>query len=202
MPSSENQKTRGPRISKAPTIDVKANDPVPDPRASTTNEDIARADAEGMAPVPPPRATPPLTAIIARLCSLYRSELAAAQTYDVALCHASLLTYGEVLRQTKHAHEARVAALWRRIRELGGEAPPSSGAWGTFLRLAEDVSATVSPEMALAVLEEEEDTLVRDYVGSLELLDPTSRELVDEGLLPAQTRTQRAVRHLHELAAA
>jgi len=42
-----------------PTIaDVKATDPVPNPRASTTDEDIARADGEGMAPVPPPRAVP------------------------------------------------------------------------------------------------------------------------------------------------
>lgn len=33
-------------------------DPIRDPLASTTNEDIERADGEGMCPVPPPRATP------------------------------------------------------------------------------------------------------------------------------------------------
>ena len=42
----------------ATIVDVKATDPVPNPRASTTEEDIARADGEGMAPVPPPRPVP------------------------------------------------------------------------------------------------------------------------------------------------
>ena len=37
------------------TIDIKANDPVRDPAASTTNEDIARAEGEGMVIAPPPR---------------------------------------------------------------------------------------------------------------------------------------------------
>jgi hypothetical protein len=37
---------------------VAPKDPLPDPRRSTTNEDIERADGEGMAPVPPPRAEP------------------------------------------------------------------------------------------------------------------------------------------------
>ena len=36
------------------TIDIKANDPVRNPAASTTNEDIARAEGEGMVPAPPP----------------------------------------------------------------------------------------------------------------------------------------------------
>ena len=36
------------------TIDVKASDPVRNPNASTTNEDIARAEGEGMVPAPVP----------------------------------------------------------------------------------------------------------------------------------------------------
>jgi len=36
-------------------INIKANDPVRDPAASTTNEDIARAEGEGMLPAPAPR---------------------------------------------------------------------------------------------------------------------------------------------------
>ena len=39
-----------------PQIDMKKHDPVRDPAGSTTDEDIARADGEGMAPVPAPRA--------------------------------------------------------------------------------------------------------------------------------------------------
>ena len=36
------------------TVDIKANDPVRNPAASTTNEDIARAEGEGMIPAPGP----------------------------------------------------------------------------------------------------------------------------------------------------
>lgn len=37
---------------KTPAIDVKWNDPVRHPAASTTTEDIARAEGEGMLPAP------------------------------------------------------------------------------------------------------------------------------------------------------
>jgi hypothetical protein len=39
----------------APKIDVKKLDPVRGPSGSTTDEDISRADNEGMAPVPVPQ---------------------------------------------------------------------------------------------------------------------------------------------------
>lgn len=38
--------------------DIKRRDPVPDPRASTTEEDLARAEGEGMLPASPPPAAP------------------------------------------------------------------------------------------------------------------------------------------------
>ncbi|CAN5716682.1 hypothetical protein BH09MYX1_BH09MYX1_00090 [soil metagenome] len=138
----------------------------------------------------------------AQLAGLYRSELAAVQTYDVALCHASLAKYAEDLRKQKHLHEARVAALLQRLHDVGTPVPASSGAWGTFARLVEEAAASFSPEMALAVLEEEEDTLARDYTGALDVLDPSSKALVADQLLPAQTATHGAVRRMHEIAGA
>ena len=41
--------------SNASIPDIKLHDPVPNPKASTTKEDIARAEGEGMLPAPRPR---------------------------------------------------------------------------------------------------------------------------------------------------
>jgi len=138
---------------------------------------------------------------LAQLSSLYRSELAATQTYTVALYHESLAFYGSVLRRQRRVHEERLAALGERFIDLGEKAPDSSGAWGTFVRLIEDVAAGLTPEMALAVLAEEEETLANDYVGSLELLDTLSSNLVAERLLPGQNVTVRVIRRTHERSA-
>ena len=139
---------------------------------------------------------------VARLASLYRSELAATQTYTSALCHESLAFYAAVLRRQKRAHEERLAALAERFPDLGERPPESAGAWGAFIRLVEDFAASVTPEMALAVLAEEEGMLAADYVGSLEILDPASRAVVIEHLLPGQNVTARVVRRIHEQSAA
>ncbi|CAN5716643.1 hypothetical protein BH09MYX1_BH09MYX1_00080 [soil metagenome] len=56
----KNQESQGLLKRSAPgdveIEDVKSTDPIRSPQASTTNEDIERADGEGMAPVAPPRA--------------------------------------------------------------------------------------------------------------------------------------------------
>ena len=41
--------------SEPPPIDIKHDDPVRDPAASTTEEDISRAEGEGMSPSTTPR---------------------------------------------------------------------------------------------------------------------------------------------------
>ncbi|CAN5160454.1 hypothetical protein BH09MYX1_BH09MYX1_07120 [soil metagenome] len=137
-----------------------------------------------------------------QMASLYRSELAAMETYTRALCHASLVRYTNVLQRQKRVHQERVTALSTRLQDLGAPLPASSGAWGTFVRITEEAAASFSPELALAVLEEEEDTLARDYLGSLEFIDATSRTLVSERLLPAQNVTHHVVRRIHEDSAA
>ncbi|CAN5580515.1 hypothetical protein BH09MYX1_BH09MYX1_63560 [soil metagenome] len=148
-----------------------------------------------------PEANVELANSIEQLSSLYRGELAAVQTYVSALCHASLGRYGDVLRRQKRVHEERVSSLSARLRDLGAKAPASSGAWGTFVRLVEDAAATFSPEMALAVLEEEEDSLAHNYRAAVPMLDDQSRTLVLERLLPAQNVTHYVVRRVHETAA-
>jgi len=45
------------------TVDIKSTDPVRNPAASTTNEDITRAEGEGMFPTPAARAASELVTV-------------------------------------------------------------------------------------------------------------------------------------------
>jgi hypothetical protein len=139
--------------------------------------------------------------IVDRLCSLYRSEFAAANTYALALQHESLHPWGFVLRRQHAVHQERLGVLAERIRSVGAAVPTTSGAWGTFTRIVEDTAASISSELALAVLEEEEDSLELEYERALEVLDSESQLLVSERLLPAQRVTHYVVRRAHESAA-
>lgn len=138
---------------------------------------------------------------LAQLSSLYRSELAARETYDLALGHAALSRYGGVLRRQKRVHGERLAVLGARLRDLATRPPESSGAWGTFARAVEDTAAAVSSTAALAVLALEEETLANDYLASLAVLDATSCNLVAERLLPAQNVTLLVIRRIHRQSA-
>lgn len=139
---------------------------------------------------------------VVQLLSLYRSELAATQTYTIALGHESLAFYSAVLRRQKRVHEERLAALAERLLDLHERPPASSGAWGTFVRLVADFTAGATPTLALAVLAEEEETLANDYVGSLSILDAASCNVVVERLLPGQNVTLRVIRRIHDQSAA
>ncbi len=52
------RKPSNDKQTESPKIDVKKDDPVRRSAGSTTDEDIARADNEGMAPVPVPHPPP------------------------------------------------------------------------------------------------------------------------------------------------
>ena len=138
---------------------------------------------------------------VAQLSSLFRAELAARETYDIALGHSALSRYGDVLRRQKRVHGERVAVLGARLHDLAVRPPESSGAWGTFARAVEDTGAAVSTGMALAVLALEEETLANDYAASLAVLDATSCNLVAERLLPAQNVTLLVIRRIHRQSA-
>jgi hypothetical protein len=139
---------------------------------------------------------------VAQLSSLYRSELAARETYELALCHVALARYGDVLRRQKRVHADRLAVLGARLRDIAAQPPESSGAWGTFARTAEQTAAAVSEGVALGVLALEEEALANDYVASLAVLDPISCNLVAERLLPAQNVTLLVIRRIHRPSAA
>jgi len=134
--------------------------------------------------------------VIEQLNSFLRGELSAVESYKQALAKVKDPDAREELETAKRSHETRVDTLKRRIQELGGKPTESSGAWGAFIRVLEGLGAAVGDRPAIAVLEEGEDHGLRDYRVDLTKLDPESRRIVEQELLPAQQSTHRALSSL------
>ncbi len=71
--------------------------------------------------------------VVARLNSLLRGEISAAETYRNVLKHIAAGTHAdntELLRGIQKEHATSCQSLRDRIRELGGQASDDSGVWG------------------------------------------------------------------------
>jgi len=127
---------------------------------------------------------------IDRLNSFLRGELAAVETYRIALdkLDKGSQARGE-LESCKRSHEERVNVLRNEIARLGGRPATSSGPWGVFAKTIEGGARVLGDKAAIAALEEGEDHGLRDYRDDIDKLDPEFRPLVRSRLLPAQEDT-------------
>src|SRR5829696_2588265 len=77
---------------------------------------------------------------VRQLNSLLRGEISAAETYRMAIDkvadgnNASGVANAGLLREIQEEHGRAAQGLRDRIRELGGEASDSSGAWGVWAK--------------------------------------------------------------------
>lgn len=126
---------------------------------------------------------------IEQLKSFCRGEMSAVETYRQALTAAREERVVEQLRRNLASHEARVQMLRRRIEELGGDPPSSSGPWGAFAKVVERTAVALGDRTALSVLAEGEDHGLKDYRNDLEELDSESHVLVRDVILPQQEST-------------
>jgi demethoxyubiquinone hydroxylase (CLK1/Coq7/Cat5 family) len=131
-----------------------------------------------------------------KLNEFLRGELSAVETYRQALEKIDVGGTRVQLEQCRRSHEERVALLRRSITTFGGQPASTSGAWGSFAKLAEGGAKVFGEKAAIAALEEGEDHGLKLYRNDLEKLDPTAQELVRTDLLPAQERTHRALSDL------
>lgn len=135
---------------------------------------------------------------IDRLNSFLRGELSAVESYKLALDHLEQSEFRATLVQCSRSHEERARLLTEAIVGRGGEPAPSSGAWGTLVRIIERSALAISEDAAVAVLEEGEDHGRDDYLRDIDRLEPSARQLVEYAILPEQRRTHdtvRAVKH-------
>jgi bacterioferritin (cytochrome b1) len=128
---------------------------------------------------------------IPQLNSLLRGEISAAETYRMAIdrvaasdstSHLALL--GEI--QEEHGRAAQ--QVRDRIRELGGQATESSGAWGAWAKTVQATMNFFGDASSLKALKEGEEHGLRDYNDALGTVDPASRQLIQNQLIPQQQR--------------
>jgi Domain of unknown function (DUF2383) len=131
-----------------------------------------------------------------KLGSLCKGEMAAVESYDLALRSTALSGLAERLRWCETSHRERVELLSQHIRSRGGSPPSSSGAWGVFARTVESAAAILGRKAALSALEEGEDLGLSEYRCQTESLDGQSVQFVQRYLLPAQVETHRILREL------
>jgi hypothetical protein len=130
---------------------------------------------------------------VEQLNSLLRGEIAAAETYRMAidrLGNRQSVDPGglDLLREVHEEHGRAVQALRDRIAELGGHAPASSGAWGAWARFTQSAGNLFGEAVALKTLRQGEEHGLKDYQIALDNIDSTSADLVQNQLVPAQRR--------------
>jgi bacterioferritin (cytochrome b1) len=128
-----------------------------------------------------------------QLNSFLRGEISAAETYRMAIDKAASSDEKRApdvgrLREIQQEHGRAAQALRDRIRELGGEASDSSGAWGAWAKFTTGVANLFGDTSTLKALKEGEEHGLKDYEEGLDEIDLTSAELIQNQLIPAQQR--------------
>ena len=131
---------------------------------------------------------------IEQLNVFLRGEISAAETYRMALdkLEASEQSTSQssvgLLREIQREHGRCAQTLRDRIQELGGEASDSSGGWGGWAKAVQGTMNLFGDASALKGLKEGEEHGLKDYQRGVDDIDPTSAELVQNQLVPAQQR--------------
>lgn len=130
-------------------------------------------------------------ASISQLNSLLRGEISATETYRIALDKVadsdSKANVG-LLRSIQEEHGRACQSIRDRIRELGGEASDSSGAWGVWAKTVTSLGSLFGDSTAIKALKEGEEHGLKDFQEALDDVDVSSADLVRLQLIPAQQR--------------
>ncbi len=151
-----------------------------------------------LAEFPMPSALLDATPAINALNALLRGEVSAVETFTQAIDHCGSEAPSE-LSACMRSHEGRVGKLRDRIAILGGEPAAGSGVWGAFAQLIEGGAALFGRSSALRALAEGEDHGQALYRAQRELVDAGSQRLIDEELMPEQSRTHAKIHQLCEM---
>jgi uncharacterized protein (TIGR02284 family) len=132
------------------------------------------------------------------LNSLLRGELSAVETYRQAIDKVTDLQARTQLQDAERSHALRVSKLRTRITQLGGQPADSSGPWGAFAKLVEGGAKLFGDKAAVAALEQGEDHGLKDYREESAKLDPESRRIIEQELMPEAERTHVTARTLRD----
>jgi hypothetical protein len=133
-----------------------------------------------------------------QLCSFYRGEMSAVESYTTALMEEAVLPFAATLRACQESHRQRLRLLDSSIRKLGGLVPQGSGVWGALTEAIEGTAAAMGGPAAISALAEGEDHGLRDYLADVKKLTPSMAQLIETEILPAQRETQQLMQDLRE----
>jgi uncharacterized protein (TIGR02284 family) len=125
-----------------------------------------------------------------QLNSLLRGEISAAETYRMAIdkvADDSAANAG-LLREIQEEHGRAAQGIRSRIREIGGEASDSSGAWGAWAKTVQATMNLFGDASSLKALKEGEEHGLKDFQEALPSVDMSSAQLISNQLIPAQRR--------------
>ena len=128
---------------------------------------------------------------VRQLNSLLRGEISAAETYRMAIdkvADAGDAANAGLLREIQEEHGRAAQGIRDRIRELGGEASDSSGAWGVWAKTVQGTMNLLGDAASLKALKEGEEHGLKDYQEAVDDVDPNSAQLIQNQLIPAQQR--------------
>jgi uncharacterized protein (TIGR02284 family) len=128
---------------------------------------------------------------VRQLNSLLRGEISAAETYRMAIdkvADSDNVANAGLLREIQEEHGRAAQGIRDRIRELGGDASDSSGAWGAWAKTVQGTMNLFGDAAALKSLKEGEEHGLKDYQEAIDDVDPSSAQLIQNQLIPAQQR--------------
>ena len=127
---------------------------------------------------------------VRQLNSLLRGEISAAETYRMAIDKVAdhHNANAGLLREIQEEHGRAAQGIRDRIRELGGEPSDSSGAWGAWAKTVQGTMNLFGDAAALKSLKEGEEHGLKDYQEAIDDVDPSTAQLIQNQLIPAQQR--------------
>jgi len=120
------------------------------------------------------------------LNSLLRGEMAAAETYSLALKKFAESGHADAIRRLQEDHLEAANILRRHIHIHGGKPAKGSGAWGAFAKAVAGTAKLFGHAMALKALKEGEEQGIFEYENALKEYDLSvdSKNLIETKLLP------------------
>ncbi|NUQ72003.1 MAG: DUF2383 domain-containing protein [Polyangiaceae bacterium] len=133
---------------------------------------------------------------VEKLSACLRSELAAVETYELALRHVNHEAARETLESILRSHQRRAELIHDKMSRAGLPVPESSGVWGALAKAVQAGADLLSLNTAVAALEAGEDRGLRMYTTDLDDCDHDTRYFIATTLLPEQRRTHELCRSL------
>ena len=134
------------------------------------------------------------TKTVDQLNSFLRGEIAAAETYRMAIGKIAKSDRDSeahsvgLLQGIQEEHQRAISAIRDRIKEMGGEASDSSGAWGAWATSVQGTMNLFGDASALKGLKEGEEHGLKDYQSGHDNVDASTRQLIQNQMIPAQQR--------------